>query len=129
MHCPARDQACDSVRKHGSMGVWRGCEHAPLQRRQRVAQQHQRVYSLERVLAARLCERGLEALCCLEMVAEASVRASHRAVAGALEGGGQREGAGAEHSGQAFSYVSSAPRVAGSKSTDDACWAVRITRL
>lgn len=91
---------------------WEAGARAPLQRGQRVAQQHQRVYSLERVLAARLRERRLEALCRLEMVAEASVRASHGAVAGAVECGGQREGAGAENSRQAFSDVSSAPRVA-----------------
>jgi hypothetical protein len=112
MHSPARDQACHSVRKHRSIGVGRGSERAPLQRRHRVAQQHQRVYSLERVLATRLCQRRLEALCRLEMVPEASVRASHGAVAGAVECGGQRQGAGAEHGRQAFSDVSSAPRVA-----------------
>ena len=74
-----------------------GAGVALLQRRERVAQQHERVDPLKRVLAVTLGERHLEALRRLRVITEPPVSAAHRSLTSALDGGGKGQRACVQH--------------------------------
>lgn len=94
---------------------------SPLQRRHGVAEQHERVHSLERILPIRRRKCGLEAFRRFHVITEAPVGAAHRAVTRALDCGWKGLGAAVEHVSQAFGNVLGALGVGGGKRTHNAC--------